>query len=413
MQSPARHIYMPKKKPFIPRTKEELDWWLSTQRQQSRYQDRREFNDSGLIFDMKFDELSLADEVSGATASFERGSNATYERDKLLLIGEDRARLNSDGLLLEGAGVNKCTCYKYNPVDTTNVAASTSTVTVVDETASLNDSTFKNFAGNVFNISAAGNGEDTSVGGTTANTNKHSVSVVARVLSGSAVLRLGSLGSTAITSEWSRVISEDITPGSTSDLLRIRSTSANTVVQFILPQLEEGERATTPIVGANTTASASRATEAADASDNGFSIPLDDIPEVKAALQSEGTMVLDCKIGFDQGDYTNTGVITSRTNGASVLFLGGTGLFSSTDGSTFPSNGSGYSADDDINAVVRWSASGYNVSINGVIPGLTPFDGSFALGDNLALHWGNEGVIEYARLRFYNRSLTDEEIVNV
>jgi hypothetical protein len=376
----------------------------------------------GLIADFDF-RGDLVDRVSGQSfdAVLPAVNSKTYERfGKLYKAGPNQARHTGRGVLLEGQGTNKCTCVKYNPQDTTNISDASGTVSIVDDSAELIAAGFSAFAGNVFKITATAAFQNVDVLGSTGNTNQHSCSVVARLGAGSARLRLTGVGDSSIDSEvYSRVLLENQTPSGTGAVLRIQTQSDDAIVYFTIPQLEEGPVCTSPIVGDNSASTASRATDAADASGNGLSIALDDIPLVKAALQSEGTMILDWVPGFDDSDIpAATNIVSVQDSVFPADWLLG---YSATDGRVISNDGTNYAtaegawdSGDIKRSALRWGPTyGYSLALDGSVGSLLGFSGTFPLGTHLRLAFGNELSQQFSRLRFYNRALTDEEVANV
>lgn len=164
-----------------------------------------------------------------------------------------------------------------------------------------------------------------------------------------------------------------------------------------------GAAAVDPITGV------ARATEAADALGNGVSWLLDDIPLVKAALQDEGTMVLDGALGFDKADVsTGMGLVTTSDVFSSILFLTSSGNFRSRDGTNNADNTVPYSSGDNLQVRVTWESGGtFDVYVNGIAGISNTFDGAYPIGLYLRLCFGNEMSQEFFRLRFWNRRDAD------
>jgi len=164
------------------------------------------------------------------------------------------------GYLSEPARTNKCTCRKANPVDTTGLTKSgdaAAVLSVVDDTAALTaagligrtDSPCT--SGKVYKLdnSLGTINADATVAGTTANVNVHSMSMFARATGGSGGglnISGGGQYSGTVNSTYAKLTKENFVPPSTTQSLKAVAT-AGSIVYFILPQLEEGAFATSPI----------------------------------------------------------------------------------------------------------------------------------------------------------------------
>lgn len=177
--------------------------------------------------------------------------------------------LTMPGFLCEPARTNKCTCMKRNPTVTTNMSPSgTGTnggLSIVTDMSAitaaglersctlgafyrLNNSTGSSTA--TVNMTSAGFG----------NTNPHSMSAFVKHSGGACVLRFDSNAGAVIVPQSSifvRVKSENVTPTSQYNQLQITA-GPGAIVDFILPQLEEGAFATSPICQLDQTASEAR-----------------------------------------------------------------------------------------------------------------------------------------------------------
>jgi hypothetical protein len=175
------------------------------------------------------------------------------------------------GTMVEQASTNKITShkaapYKVAPTATVTGGGSTpATLTLAADTTELTSAGIRGVAtGNVFKLdNSAGNAPATvTFGGTTANTNKHSLSVWARKASGagsSSFALTSGTGSTAISAAtYSRLKSENLTPSGTTQQFVITA-GIGDVLWFILPCLEEQIVATSEIYATpETTAAVTR-----------------------------------------------------------------------------------------------------------------------------------------------------------
>ncbi len=192
------------------------------------------------------------------------GTNATYRDSagKLQIAAANAARYDytiaglANGLRIEGAVTNKNTNTNNTPAATTNVTKSgdaASTLTLVSDTTAIAASTCKLDAvvtGNVFelNNSAGVAPAVATFGGVTGNTNPHSISVWARMVSGTGAIALGGVGSTNFSgAAYQRVVSANITPSTSADQFTI-TVPAGATCRFILNQLEELQFASSEII---------------------------------------------------------------------------------------------------------------------------------------------------------------------
>ena len=165
--------------------------------------------------------------------------------------------LKAPGWLCEPVRTNKCTCRKANPVDTTNLVKSgdvASVLSVVGNTTALAAAGLTEICtlGNVYKFDTTGATVDSYVkcSGLAGNTNKHSYSGYFIKSGGDAFLTDISSASmdTPIPSSsiFTYVKRENRTGTVTADwTIRVKP---NTIIYFILPQLEEGPFCTSPIV---------------------------------------------------------------------------------------------------------------------------------------------------------------------
>ena len=214
------------------------------------------------------------------SASFARPGSATYTAasGEVEQVGVDVPRVGSTGWILEGSATNKVTCAKSNPQDLTNTNRSgeaSAVISVVNDAAQLAAMGFSAFGSNVYKIdNSAGS---TSVWlwfvGQTGNTNQHSRSLIVRVATGTARMTWSNdsgNGPLLANSNYIRIC-DTFTPAATTHSLTIKALP-NSVVYCVMPQLEEGPVCTSPIPGG--TGAITRASEGADTSGNGLSIPL-------------------------------------------------------------------------------------------------------------------------------------------
>lgn len=224
------------------------------------------------------------------------------------------------GVLMEESRTNKCTAYNLNPTDMTGLTKGgnvTATATIVSDSAKLAERGYNFGNGNVLEINNTLGGSGTAyvdVDGTYANTNLHSLSCVVYVVAGSNCYIADSGGANVVTSTdnagYARIVSENITPGSTTRKLRLAA-PIGCRGRFILFQMEEGATATSPIIVAG--ASATRALAA---------LRCTTLSSIPAWNQAQGALVVEFT-------PTNDGRDTIAADQYAVIACNGTGL---TDG---------------------------------------------------------------------------------
>ena len=159
-------------------------------------------------------------------------------------------------MVIEPGRTNKCTCQKANPVDTTNVVKSgnvLAVLSVVDDSAALAAAGLDKIctSGKVYKLdnSAGTTNAFATCFGSCGNTSVHSFRVYCRVSVGSGLLYLSTTAASHTvlsSSTYVRAGKEGITPATVGDALAVRA-DVGAIVYFILPQLEEGPYATSPI----------------------------------------------------------------------------------------------------------------------------------------------------------------------
>ena len=183
-----------------------------------------------------------------------------------------------EGMLIEPAMTNKCTCMKSNPTGLAGIAfTGGASGAVVNDAAALTAAGLSDIctAGNVYEFTIPALGA-VYFSGATANLNAHSSSAYSRQISGtSGTVTLGQASSPRIpitSSDYLRVKQENIIPYSNTVGLILYNGSATTqaVVRLILPQLEESPFCTSIIApAADTAAAQTRAASVVSASTSG------------------------------------------------------------------------------------------------------------------------------------------------
>ena len=183
-----------------------------------------------------------------------------------------------EGMLIEPAMTNKCTCRKSNPTDLTNVMKSgdaASVLSVVSDAAALTAAGLSDIctSGMVYelNNTAGTTTAYASISGSTGNTNPHSGSIYAYKIgipNASFTVDGGTPAISAPTT-FTKLLLQNFTPGGTTTKL-LAVASAGAKIRFILPQLEESAFCTSPIASAaDTAASQTRAASVVSAPTSG------------------------------------------------------------------------------------------------------------------------------------------------
>jgi len=209
--------------------------------------------------------------LPAAWTSSRSGTAGTYRNDngKWVAAPINTLRYHNDpdtglrGIILEETTVtNKNTNVNINPAATTNLTKggdAASTLTIVDITADIATAGLDLLCtnGDVFYLNNASGVTDATctIGGTTGNTNRHSLSLWAKGAGTGKHGHFGLTGGTTVDisgTTFQRYKNENITPGATTDQFVI-TVQAGKGVYFILNQLEENRIATTPIYTNGTT----------------------------------------------------------------------------------------------------------------------------------------------------------------
>jgi hypothetical protein len=304
------------------------------------------------------------------------------------------------------ARTNKVTCRKYNPVDTTNISDSSGVLSVTDSTASLTAAGLLGVCsfGDVYRSdNSAGVGNVThDIEGVTGNINAHSLSVYARIVSGNSgnsKLRIGNgaAGSIGITGEaFTRFLLPNVIPANSVQKMVI-VTGIGDVVEFILPQLEEGAFVSPPIFDTEEDTLTSITRQATELDE-----PLEEVGTqlqlvvIPAATDTAGTLLDD---GTNKLSY----------DGANLIFTDGTTTLSAaatlTAGETYTIGVKGLAGDwalsldtvdidtDATSSVVAWTPASVRLGRDaadsdhfaGYFPNIAGFDGTDATWYKTAL----------------------------
>lgn len=201
---------------------------------------------------------------------FRNDAVATYRNSSgnLVVAAANEARFDYDssgvakGILMEPSRTNKCTAYNLNPTNLTGLTAGgngSASIAIVSDSSALTTAKINAGNGNVIEVDNTLGGSGTAyvdISGTVANTNAHSFSCYARVVSGASgsMSDSGGAGSVSFTNtSYERIYSQNFTPSGTTATFRI-TTPLGSKVRFILFQSEEAVFATTPIIVAGAAA---------------------------------------------------------------------------------------------------------------------------------------------------------------
>ena len=205
-----------------------------------------------------------------------------------------------EGMLVEPAMTNKCTCVKANPTNTTNIIKggdAAATLTVVNDIDALTAAGLHKIClGNVYKLdnSAGTTIASGTIIGPTVNTNAHSISIYARASAGSGSIKLNTeIAVEFSNSSYERLKADNITPTSSRQMWVMANAGAT--VYFILPQLEESPFCTSIIApAADTAASQTRAASVVSANTSGvfpstgqdFAIFMRVVPDINSPVSS-------------------------------------------------------------------------------------------------------------------------------
>lgn len=266
------------------------------------------------------------------------------------------------GVLLEGAGNNLVTCVKQNPSSLTGVNKGTGSHTLswVDDSANLLASGAASYGPKVYLVNNTGQASIAVTGltGTNATTNKHTLSIFAR---GSGSIRLSLNGNNpsawmTLSNTYQRFTLEGYTPTATGQNFWLE-VSAGGNCYWIMPNLLEGNIATTLIGGASGTTA--RSSSGSDTSNTGVQKTISS--EIEAALtgaNNKGVLLQQVFIpwSLSQLDASATVSILTPTNSAASFLYINNGLLKLRDGTntasvSLPATAGYYTY------IVEWSAA--------------------------------------------------------
>lgn len=263
----------------------------------------------------------------------------------------DSTTISGLGVILGQFRTNKVTINNANPISTAGLAKAgdpAAVLSLVDDAAALEAGGLLGVvtAGKVFelNNSAGTSTATVTVPGSTGNTNAHSISVYARVLSGGngRLEMSGVIGRIAINgTSYVRWVSPNVVPTDAARNLVV-SAEAGQTVRFILPQLEEGSFVTSPIV-----------TQGAPATvGNPFTFYVS--ADMAQAMSLQRLLSVDSSLA-------NRSVISRDTTGRIEFYQSANGAIQT---STYVT---GFGADANVRACMRVRANGYRPAVNGLL----------------------------------------------
>ncbi len=252
-------------------------------------------------------------------------------------FGADMPRLNGSSLTLAGEQYNTISCVKYDP-DEADISAfslgNSPAFDVEDMTDSLDGTDFEIFKGNAYHLSTKATGVwgNAKPNGPIGVTTESTIALVLLAPDGALISTTDGAVSQSISASnsWQLVLIEGFTPNATYAKLSI-GVNPNSECWFILPHLLRQKRFESMILGNNTAAPATFATEAGSA-DNGISYDLDKNPALKATLgglvyrtDADGQIIVETKTGAPVID-------ASRVLPAGTVAWGGTAIAGLTTG---------------------------------------------------------------------------------
>ena len=148
---------------------------------------------------------------------------------------------------------------------------------------------------------------------------------------------------------------------------------------------------------------------------NDTSYTFDVVDDCKA----EGTVVLDWVPGYIP-PASQIGIVSCSAAVDSMLSVAsGASVLRAYDATTAISGGATLVAGTQRKLVLRWSSATRKYQISSIASGVLTngtegnFDGAFALGTNLLLHYSNAYPAKYGGLKIFNRKLTDSELARL
>jgi hypothetical protein len=214
-----------------------------------------------------------------------------------------------------------------------------------------------------------------------------------------------------LTTEWQRIVVtayDGESPNSyISAYLDGGSTPAGTQIALAFGQTEEHPFATEYIP--TTSSIASRATEAADATGNGWSFALADNPALATIFASAGRCEFTFIPGHDLTHISGNPGLISVGDGADLVFIDGSGIASS-DGTTNATKAVSYESGTSYDISVRWGGGKMAVSVDGTEGTEQDFDGSFSPGTHLRLSWANPYPWQISGLAFYDAATGGDRV---
>lgn len=288
------------------------------------------------------------------------------------------------GALLAEARTNKCTNYNANPTNTTGIVggggSTFSVVAYADLPAAVKSAfaPFVNIASAAIHVTG-GVGASITFSGSVGNTNAHSFAINGYVVSGSATMSLTATeGSVALSSNFLRTVSSNVTPTATNRQLRITLGEVGTDIYVILNELQEA----TFLIDSPVVVAGSSAAVGAD---------------IRQLIGPAATAALAAK-----GAYFETDASAGGTNPTLMAFSGGATLF-------FPGTTTARITDGTNTASATFgsgSSAGIAKTAFGIaLPGSSVIANGGAKGTNGTFDLTNTGTIRYGNTSGGNRAL--------
>lgn len=293
--------------------------------------------------------------------SFARASAAAAPdadgHPKAFLSGQPR--ITTAGLLLESQRANKVTCFNANPTGTTGVTlfdtGAGASLTIVDDVSALAASGLNGLCstGKVYKLAAGTDDAFAFFEGPVGNTNPHSGSVYVRGAAGRVLIESSPQVAFGTSTTYLRRTTPGITPTLADRRLAV-GVAAGATVWFILPQLEQSDFVSSPIITAGSAATRVKDQAQCSASLSGggwtvfaeFSLPADTNDTAQWA--------------FSVGTNGNNCVEVYRSAGGSLAMrslIGGAVAWIHTETMA--------GAKPSVRVAISWNGSAYSSAVNG------------------------------------------------
>jgi hypothetical protein len=265
----------------------------------------------------------------GSVSSFTRNSAASWEDHNGIwrISANHFPRSGDSGGLRVGPTRTTKVYNSINPALINGWAVTGGTHTVVDDSSQLTADGLPDFGPKVHQFVPGGADQVIYSAVSTGNTNAHSISVFMRGPAGGESVDLGvrdqstgvvtNLGTQVLTTSWVRYVINGFTPGDTDERFCLDCDAGDTIL-FILPQLEEGAVATTPIPNWSTGATATRSGEILQTDQA--------LLDVQGSIETEIT-----PLGWSGGAGGSSELVARSGASANLIYASSAGVYVSED----------------------------------------------------------------------------------